>query len=112
MEMEMEVVDLNATEAVMERLASAAAALERALERLAAVEVRASQGELEERLAEAEAAIATMRAGGRKTAAAGTMLAKESGGVEAAGMDAALGCLSLEQRIAVKAGLMRAGLLG
>lgn len=82
--------------------------------------------ELERRLAEAEAKITqlsaqSLPAAGRKTLAPGTasMLAKqgvavEAGGVvlEAAALDGALASLSIEQRIAVKAEMLRAGLLG
>jgi hypothetical protein len=90
--------------------------------------------ELERRLAEAEAQLAQLHAqaagaqaampaqvAGRKTLAPGTasLLAKqgvalETGGValEAAALDGALASLSIEQRIAVKAELLRSGLLG
>ena len=40
------------------------------------------------------------------------MVAKDGVAVEAGALDAALTSLSVEQRIAVKAGLMRSGLLG
>jgi hypothetical protein len=87
--------------------------------------------ELERRLAEAEAQIAQLTAhapkeavavhGTRKTVAAGTaaLLAKQGlavdasgAGVDAAALDGALASLSMEQRFAVKAELLRAGLLG
>jgi hypothetical protein len=88
--------------------------------------------ELERRLAEAEAKIAQLTAhapqpagrtqpAGRQTLATGTvsLLAKQGVAVEAGGMaleaaalDGALASLSIEQRIAVKAELLRAGLLG
>jgi len=87
--------------------------------------------ELERRLAEAEAKITQLSAqslpaaAGRKTLAPGTasMLAKQgvavdamgsAGGVvlEAGALDGALASLSIEQRIAVKAEMLRAGLLG
>ncbi len=76
--------------------------------------VSAREAELEEQLDAAQATIAQMRASGRKTAGAGvsTMVAKEGAAFEVGGLDAALGCLSVEQRIAVKAGLMRSGLVG
>ena len=113
MDMEMEVVELNASDALIDRLMSAAVALEQAAERVLGVELQASRHELEERLAEAEATIASLKASGRKTSAAGVgkLVAKEGSG-DGATVDAALGSLSVEQRIAVKAGLMRAGLLG
>ncbi|WP_142988177.1 hypothetical protein [Granulicella rosea] len=89
------------------------------------------EAELERRLAEAEATIASLRAQAatavapaRKTLPAGvaSMLAKQGltgesvGGLEAGALalsqvDGALISLSIEQRIAVKAELLRAGLL-
>ena len=105
MDMEMEVSSM------VERLAAAASALEDAAQRLASLEVQASasrEGELSERLAEAEATIASMKASGRKTVS--SFVAKDVN--EASVVDAALSSLSVEQRIAVKAGLMRGGLLG
>jgi len=138
--MEMEMKDeLGAT---VERLAAAAGLLEQAVERLAqrqsefAVDAEASIGrivatvearreaELEEKLAAAEAKIAELQASvpasvtnGRKTlpAAMTTLLAKQGvtvDSIEAGALDAALVSLSMEQRFAVKAQLMRAGLLG
>jgi len=85
--------------------------------------------ELERRLADAEAKIAQLCAhapaapqpAGRQTLAPGTatLLAKQgvaveagSASLEAAALDGALASLSIEQRIAVKAELLRAGLLG
>lgn len=68
--------------------------------------------ELDRRIRELEAAMGDMRsvkasaATGRKTSA--SMMAK---GAETAEMDEAFRSLSVEQRIAVKSGLMRAGLL-
>ena len=136
--MEMEMKDeLGIT---VERLAAAAGLLEQAVERLAqrqsdseesigrivaTVEAR-REAELEEKLAAAEAEIAELRAAasvsntvtnGRKTlpVAMATLLAKQGvtvDSMEAGALDAALVSLSLEQRIAVKAQLMRAGLLG
>ena len=79
------------------------------------------EAELERRLEEAEARIAELTAAaataGRKTLPSGmaSMLAKQGVTVEsmeAGGIDAALSSLSIEQRIAVKAELLRAGLLG
>jgi hypothetical protein len=70
--------------------------------------------ELGERLRALEATIDDLRtikadaALGRKTVSS-SMMAK--GGTPVAGVDEALGSLSVEQRIAVKSGLMRAGLL-
>ena len=83
----------------------------------------------EEKLAEAESRIveltASGQASGRKTAAVGMVatLAKqgiaagaleglEHGRMEAGALDAALASLSIEQRFAVKAEMLRNGLLG
>jgi hypothetical protein len=124
-------VDLNAT---LERLAAAAEALERAVARQNEVAVEAQQSvarivaeaesnqviELTRRLGEAEAKIASLTSSAsRKTLSPGTatMLTKQGvdmGAVslDAGAVDGALAHLSVEQRIAVKAELMRAGLLG
>jgi len=127
MEMEMEVVaeirdDLGPA---ITRLAVAATALEQAAERFAGValegsfgsdilhRVSAREAELEEHLREAEATIAMLRAGRRTEPSGGTSLMAREGRVPDAGaLDAALKSLSLEQRIAVKSEMMRAGLLG
>jgi len=131
-------VDLNAT---LERLAAAAEALERAVVRQNEVAVEAQESvarivaeaestqarELALRLEQAEAKLAATEtklasltaSAGRKTLNPGTatMLAKQgvdTGAVslDAGAVDGALTHLSVEQRIAVKAELMRAGLLG
>jgi exonuclease VII small subunit len=78
--------------------------------------------DLERRLQEAEQRLvafhaAAMPESGRKTAAAGvaTMLAKQEGdgaSFAAHAVDGALATLSIEQRIAVKAELLRSGLIG
>ena len=68
--------------------------------------------DLDRRIRELEAAIGEVRsvkasaAVGRKTAS--STMAKSA---DAAGLDGALGSLSVEQRIAVKSGLLRAGLI-
>ena len=130
--MEMEMKDELG--AFVQRLAAAAGLLERAVERLAErqKDAEASIGrvsatvdaDLEERLAAAEAQIAELKASapvtvtnGRKTlpVAMTTLLAKQGvtvDSMEAGALDAALSSLSMEQRFAVKAQLMRAGLLG
>ena len=113
MEMEMEV----GMEALTERLCAAAGALEQAAERLAGFELQASttrESELAERLAEAEATIVALKASSARktTPATGTLIAKEGAAIEAGALDAALTSLSVEQRIAVKAQLMRSGFLG
>ena len=120
----------------VERLVAAAAALEQAAERLLSgrneVEI-AAEAEMEKRLRLAEVAIAALSAPGghapdavTKPSASGlgrktlpismvSLLAKQGvtvDSVEAGALDAALTSLSIEQRIAVKAQLMRAGLLG
>ena len=80
----------------------------------------AREAELERRLEEAEARIAELTAAaapaGRKTLPSGmaSMLAKQGvvlQSMEAGALDGALSSLSIEQRIAVKAELLRAGLL-
>lgn len=126
----------------VDRLAAAAGLFEQALERLtqgqsafaeaaearifrivATVEAR-READLEEKLAAAELKIAELQARGVGAAAIGrktipsamtSLLAKQGvtlDSLEAGALDAALVSLSLEQRIAVKAQLMRAGLLG
>jgi hypothetical protein len=124
MEMEMEVKDELGM--AMERLTAAAGMFEQATERLAGVELQASlervsarEAQLEEQLVEAEATITALRAeagkaSGRKTTSggAGSLVAKEGVAVEAGALDASLRSLSVEQRIAVKSEMMRAGLLG
>ena len=72
--------------------------------------------ELDRRIRELEAAIGDLRtvkaegSTGRKTATTASLMAKGSQ-VEGASVDEALRSLSVEQRIAVKSGLLRAGLL-
>lgn len=126
---------------IAERLEAAAALLERALnqfeerqsalagevERISAtVEQSRREAGLEEKLAAAEREIATLKAASgtesavsprRRTMPAATseMLAKRGvgdGPVDVRTLDAALAGLSLEQRIAVKTQLLRAGAIG
>ena len=126
MEMEMEVLDEVSAGSLpamlIDRMTAAAGLLEEAAQRLTGreMELEASfaksgsrEAELERMLAAAEATIASLKAG-RKTLPAGvaTLLAKDGGPVEVGALDAALVSLSLEQRIAVKAQLMRSGLIG
>ena len=110
--------------------------------RIVATVESAREAELEQKLAEAEAKVAELNAnaavqaakiaagassqsGGRKTLPVGmvAMLAKQgvsldlgsgagSVSIEASALDGALASLSIEQRIAVKAEMRRAGLLG
>jgi len=132
MEMQTEVnIGLETT---VERLAAAAALLEQAMERLAERQRETEttvgrisatvEAALEDRLAAAEAKIAQLEAtnvpeevtNGRKTLPAGmaTLLAKQGvtiDSVDAGALDTALGSLSIEQRIAVKAQLIRSGML-
>ncbi len=97
------------------------------VEKIVATIESARETELLRRLEAAEATIAELRAGSaaalsvaacaRKTVPThmANMLAKQGvvmDSVEAGAVDAALASLSIEQRIAVKAELMRAGLLG
>jgi hypothetical protein len=133
MEMEMEVPaalhgDLGiAMERLNARLNAAASLLEEAAERFAGIELNASlpsprEQQLEQRLAEAEATIASLRAeaartaapyAGRKTApaAAPALASRDAVAVEASALDASLRSLSIEQRIAVKSEMLRTGLL-
>lgn len=135
--MEMEMKDELGIAA--ERLSAAAISLEQAVERLtvrqsafaadaeatigrvvAAVEER-REAELEAQLAAAEQKIAELEAKQSVAATAAcrktlpSLLAKQGvtlDSLEAGTLDAALASLGLEQRIAVKAQLLRAGLLG
>ena len=72
---------------------------------------------LEQRIRDLEAAVGDLRvvraegSVGRKTAGQVSVLAKGSEAVGGASVDEALRSLSVEQRIAVKSGLMRAGLM-
>jgi hypothetical protein len=125
----------------LDRLAAATGLLEQAVERLGLKQMAFAENaeatinrivatvdahreaELEEKLAVAELKIAELQAretthsSGRKTlpSAMTSLLAKQGvtlESLEAGTLDAALVSLSLEQRIAVKAQLIRAGLLG
>ena len=134
-EMESTVVRLAAAagllEQAVERLAQRqndfALDAEASIGRIVATVERQREAELEEKLALAEAQIAELKAAaahvpvdvthGRKTLPASmvNLLAKQGVTVdtmEAGAVDAALVSLSVEQRIAVKSQLMRAGLLG
>ena len=125
----------TAAERLSERQVALVAEAQEHVGRIVATVETAREAELERRLAEAEARIVTLTAAaaasapqpaqgaGRKTLGAGltSMLAKQGVAldlgaagtpVEAGALDAALGSLSIEQRIAVKAEMRRAGLLG
>ena len=124
-------------EQMAERQIALAAETEQSVGRMVAPVAGQGEAELAERLriaedklASAESRIAELSAAatvvsapaGRKTVSAGmsTMLAKqgvsveslESGRMEAGSLDGALASLSIEQRFAVKAELLRSGLLG
>jgi hypothetical protein len=131
MEMEMEVPAALQGElgAAVERLSAAAGLLEQAAQRFTGLELNAAvaatserEQQLEQRLAEAEATIASLRAeaargathtSARKTtpALAPALASREGVAVEASALDASLRSLSIEQRIAVKSEMLRAGLL-
>lgn len=127
-------------EETLERLAAATVQLERTIagmeerhasvcgdvQRIVATADTSSDAmrlELERRLAEAQQTIVQLQAdamtnqSSRRTlaAAAGPLLTKSGvqtgGGIEAGALDAAMSGLSLEQRIAVKSQLLRAGAL-
>lgn len=113
-------LEQTATRIAEQQVALAAEAQE-SVGRIIATVDSAREVELERRLEEAEARIveltATAAPVGRKTLPSGmaSMLAKQGVTVEsmeAGAIDAALSSLSIEQRIAVKAELLRAGLLG
>ena len=116
----------------VERLSAATLALEQMVGRLAAGQaelaataeetvgritatVESRETELEQKLADAERTIAELRASavvsGRKTLVAGSLVAKAAEGSEMAALDGALASLSVEQRFAVKAEMLRSGLL-
>jgi len=131
MEMEMEVPNglndglSNDLGTALDRLNAAAGLLEHAAQRFAGLELNAAvasiserEQQLEQRLAEAEATIVSLRAeatrsSGRKTApaAAPALASREGVAVDASALDASLRSLSIEQRIAVKSEMLRTGLL-
>jgi hypothetical protein len=116
----------QAVERLAQRQSDFALDAEASIGRIVATVERQREAELEEKLAAAEAEIAELKAAasvpvdvthGRKTlpASMANLLAKQGvtvDAMEAGAVDAALVSLSVEQRIAVKAQLMRAGLLG
>lgn len=110
----------QAVAGLMEKQASFAASAEESVERIVATVESAREAELEKKLAEAEQTIAELRAtaelrapaaSGRKTVVAGTLMAKAVEAQDAGSLDDALKSLSVEQRIAVKAEMLRSGLL-
>ena len=136
----MEEMNVGELQSAADRLMEVATALERAVARMAEQQVAIAaeaesqvgrivatvesqrEAELERKLAAAEAKIVELAASasaqtqGRRTlpTSMATMLAKQGvvmDSVEAGAIDGALVSLSIEQRIAVKSELMRAGLL-
>jgi TRAP-type C4-dicarboxylate transport system substrate-binding protein len=114
-------------EATMENASATpavSASAEEIAEKIVATVETQREAELERKLAQAEAKIAQLEASavsekstGRKTLpnAMSSLLAKQGvavDGLEAGALDAALTSLSIEQRIAVKAELLRTGMLG
>lgn len=113
-------------ERLTERQSAFAVDAEASIGRIVATVEARREAELEEKLAAAERRIAELHAAasvpvavtnGRKTLplAMTNLLAKQGvslESVEAGTLDAALGGLSMEQRFAVKAQMLRAGLLG
>ncbi len=127
--LEASVEKLNAAASLLERMAAhleqrAAGDVEKIVAEVDGSTVSEREMELERRLAQAEQQIAELRAqeskgsSVRKTVPATTaqLLAKQGitslESLEAGALDAALTGLSLEQRIAVKSQLLRAGILG
>ena len=120
----MEIETREELDSTTERLISAAAALEAAAARLNTFDLEATQSrehQLAAQLAEAEATIKQLQAAAqqtaatRKTTAPGALVSREGLTLEAGALggvlDQALASLSVEQRIAVKAQLLRAGVL-
>ena len=122
---EREVVLSAAAEERVERIVATVESQREAelAERLQAAEQKLAEAET--RIAELAAAAGTTGHAGRKTAgtgmiatlakqgiAAGALEGLESGRMEAGALDSALASLSIEQRFAVKAEMLRAGLLG
>jgi hypothetical protein len=115
----------QAVDRLAQRQSAFAESAEASIGRIVATVESRRETELEDKLAAAELKIADLQGRGftgahaasRKTlpAAMTSLLAKQGvtvDSLEAGALDAALVSLSLEQRIAVKAQLMRAGLLG
>jgi Flp pilus assembly secretin CpaC len=111
-------------ERISEQQVALAAAAHESVGRIVATVESAREVELEQRLVEAEAKIveltatAATQSAGRTTLSTGmaSMLAKqgvalEAGSMQPGAIDGALSSLSIEQRIAVKSELLRAGLL-
>lgn len=117
-------------EQTVERLEARHTAMDGEVQRIVATveqqnDLSRREQELEHKLREAEQQIAELRAQAMPVAASGrrtlpvttaNLLAKQGistlDQVDASALDSALGSLSIEQRIAVKSQLLRAGLLG
>ena len=99
---------------VLERLTHSVEALERVVERMQATRAAVSASESAERAATAETRRKTVPASVTNllTKQGVSLEALAGEGMQAGAIDAALGSLSVEQRIAVKAQLLRAGVLG
>lgn len=123
--LETAVLAMEAAAAKMaESQVSFAAAAEERVGRIVATVENEREMELERKLAAAEAKIAELQAAasantgaGRKTvqSSVANLMAKNgiaAENVEAGSLDAALASLTVEQRIAVKSELLRAGLIG
>jgi hypothetical protein len=115
----------QAVERLAQRQSAFAEDAEASIGRIVATVEARREAELEEKLAAAELKIAELQArgaeaasgSGRKTLPSSmtTLLARQGvtvDSLEAGALDAALVSLSIEQRIAVKSQLIRAGLLG
>ena len=115
----------QAVERLAQRQSAFAENAEASIGRIVATVEARREAELEDKLAAAELRIAELQArgagaaftAGRKTLPASTasLFAKQGAlmdSMDSGALDAALVSLSLEQRIAVKAQLMRSGLLG
>ena len=115
----------------LKQVAQLSAEAEASIERIVATAEAKREAELERKLEFVEAQLETLRASratgasvesGRRTlpASMATLLAKqgvalesvEAGGFDAGALDKALCSLSIEQRIAVKAQLLRSGAIG
>jgi hypothetical protein len=115
---ELAAVEATTLTTTVERLTAATELLEQAVTRM--LEHHTGHAEMNLKLAAAEAELSGLRSApstvtnGRKTLPV-NLLGKHGttvDSVEGSALDAALTSLSIEQRIAVKAQLMRAGLLG
>jgi hypothetical protein len=127
MENEMEMGAVGALDQLATRLAAVVEVLEQTASRgnagvsdavgpIVAMVEGSREVELSRRLAEAEKTIVELRAAasaheGRKTLPANLLAKQEGSGADSGLLDAALRSLSLEQRIAVKSQLLRAGLV-